>query len=253
VRTDIFHSPKRRIVRAKEHIRNLESRIKLSLKKDPGRHVTELNADGTKEIHKIRFTKPLPERASELALEAAEALRSALDQTGFAVAKAAGNTRLKATYFPIADSAAELENVIKRRCRDVPSDIVTFFRTLAPYQGGNAFIWPLNKLANSSKHTVVLEPAILSLGQIHFARAVLPGGTEFFSRWDSHNNEIAFAAIPIGTNPQYDAQISFGAAFGEIDAVRGQPAISLLNEMASEVERIVLATEAEARRLGLIT
>jgi hypothetical protein len=42
-------------------------------------------------------------------------------------------------------------------------------------------------------------------------------------------------------------------AFGDIQGVARQPVIGVLNAMASEVERICAAIEAEAQRLGLTT
>ncbi|MBX6369254.1 MAG: hypothetical protein IRZ04_14805 [Rhodospirillales bacterium] len=231
----------------------MERRIKSFFEKKPYRHVVETSANGTEKCHKIRFTKRLPERASELAMEAAEALRSALDQACFATALAAKTPKHKSTYFPIADTPAQLEDVIKRRCKDLPPDIVSFLRTLNPYQGGNDLIWSLNKLANSSKHTVVLEPVAMQLGEIHIKHAVFYGGGSILSQWDNENNEITFAKTAVGSNSYYDVQLGFGVSFGEIEAVRGQPAIPLLRQMAIEVERIVVAIEAESRRLGLIS
>lgn len=253
-RRDLFYSPKRLIRRANEHIRNLEARIKRFFKDEPGRHVSELDADGTNEIHKIRFAKTFPDRPGELAFEAGIALRSALDQAGYATAVGSGKIRPRRAYFPIADSEPQLETDVigRRRCDDLLPEILTLFRTFNPYKGGNDPIWALNKICNS-RHIVLLEPVAMVLGQIHFRAARFSGGTEFFSRWDAENNEIAFASLPVGSDPQYDAQISIAVAFGDVEGVRGQPAAPALRTMASEVQRIVLTTEAEARRLGLTT
>ena len=60
-----------------------------------------------------------------------------------------------------------------------------------------------------------------------------------------------FASTGPDTAFQYDFDISFFVAFGEIDAIGGQPAICLLAAIAGEVNRIVLAVEAEAKRIGL--
>jgi hypothetical protein len=250
---DLFDSPKRRIRRANEHIRNLEARIKRFFKDEPYRRIVELNTSGSKEIHKIRFIKPFPDRPGELAFEAGVALRSALDQVGYATAVASGKVRPKSAYFPIADSAVQLEtDVIGRgRCGDLPQEILALFRNFKPYKGGNDSIWALNKICNS-RHIVLLEPIAMALGQIHFRVGRFSGGTEFFSSWDAEKNEIAFASLPIGSNPQYDAQISIMVAFGDVEGVRGEEAASSLRTMASEVERIVLTTEAETRRLGLV-
>jgi hypothetical protein len=49
------------------------------------------------------------------------------------------------------------------------------------------------------------------------------------------------------------ANVTITVAIDAIDAVRGQPAVSVLDTMRSIVERILMATEAECRRLGFIS
>ena len=70
--------------------------------------------------------------------------------------------------------------------------------------------------------------------------------------WDRVNNEIVFFKVGVGSNFEYDLNFNIYIAFDEPDAIRGQPIVPALNAMASEVNRIVLATEAEGRRLGII-
>ena len=98
---DLFNSPKRRLRRAKHHISNLNTRIKKFFKKYPCVRVIEKDTDGTTDLHKIKLAKRLPENIDELAWEAVEGLRAALDQVGFAVAFAFGKTEAKSAYFPL--------------------------------------------------------------------------------------------------------------------------------------------------------
>jgi hypothetical protein len=253
-----FHVPRRKILRAKEHTRNMESRIRRFFDSEPYTYIREVNAQRTHELHKVRFKKQIPERAGELAVEAAEALRSALDQAAFAVAAAANPTRprssIKCAYFPIADSAAQLmTDVINRgRCKDLPPDIVTFLCALKPHKGGNDLIWAVNKLANANKHAGILDPVAGTIGTIYFRNATFSSGTEFYSNWDPEKNEIEFAALPVGRHAQYDGDVSLGVTFGEIEAVRGRPPDVFLNAAIIEFDRIIDAIEAETKRLGII-
>ena len=50
----------------------------------------------------------------------------------------------------------------------------------------------------------------------------------------------------------YNFQLAFHIAFGNIDPLTGAEVTSTLKAIYAEVERILLGTEAEARRLGLI-
>jgi hypothetical protein len=80
-------------------------------------------------------------------MEIIEALRSALDQAGAACAVLTGKTNPKKSYFPFADSGPELTKVIKGRCKDLPGEIISLFRSFQPYQGGNDPLWAMNKIA----------------------------------------------------------------------------------------------------------
>ncbi len=127
---DPFESPKRRLARAKQHVNHLEKRINTFFKKEPYARVVEKDADGVTDLHKIKFTKPLPDSCDLAATEALEALRATLDQIGYATASLAGKVDPKQTQFPIADDAAALDNVIARkRCNDLPKEIVALFRS----------------------------------------------------------------------------------------------------------------------------
>lgn len=97
---DPFYSPKRRIARAKKHIRDLEGEIKAFLDSKPYARVIEPDAEGTGELHKIKFTKALSECLSDTAVDAVDNLRSALDQAGYAVAVASGRPNAKSSYSP---------------------------------------------------------------------------------------------------------------------------------------------------------
>jgi hypothetical protein len=70
--------------------------------------------------------------------------------------------------------------------------------------------------------------------------------------WDRTNNEIIIARRSKGTKTNYNGEILLHIAFDQIEIVSGEPAGPILNAFTSEVEGILLAIEAEARRIGLI-
>jgi hypothetical protein len=59
------------------------------------------------------------------------------------------------------------------------------------------------------------------------------------------------------TGPTTEANINclltISVAIGKIEIVEGQPALNVLNATAGEVERVLMAIEAEARRVGLFS
>ena len=249
---DPFVSSKRRLARAKKNLRSLKDRGKRFFAKQPHAPVIETDLNSTYDLHCLRFTRRLPPGFTDSVVECAEGLRSCLDLVGYACAVASGRPNAKSAYFPIADDAAGLENVIKGRCKDIPTDIVTLFRGFKPYKGGNDAVWALNRIGNTSKHKLI-APLAMGSDSSFFRYLTMPAGGEVLNpRWDSEKNAIPFLRVPAGSLSKYDLNVSFFVAFGEVDAVAGQPMIPVLYTIASEVERIILATEVEARRIGLI-
>jgi hypothetical protein len=251
---DLFRSPKRRIASAKQHIQYLEAGIKAFLDSKPYAHVVEPDIDGF-EAHKVKLTQTFPDGLINEAVRAAEDLRAALDQAGFASAVASGKSNPKNTYFPIANSATELETSIigRGRCKDLPPDILALFRSFKPYKGGNDLVWAVNQVANGTKHRLLIPIGMQTnavrtshLGSSGYAKRL--GGDQ----WDADKDEMVFAVVSPGSNVQYNMQLAFIVAFGPIETIFRKPAVRVLGRMTAEVERIVLATEAECRRLNLL-
>ncbi len=249
---DPFESPKARLKRANAHIARLHKRIEVFFKKAPYRTVVELDADGVTQLHKFKFTKRLSESCVHSATEALEALRFALDQIGYATAVASGAVLPKRTQFPIGDDEAGLANLIKRNVsKDLPKEILALFVSFKPYKGGNDAIWALNKLRNAG-HTTLLPVAVVSDGATGFSgtlsNASIPGNLTL----DPEKNEIIFGRVGPGGIFNYDIRFSFMIRLSEIDVVAYNQAVAVLRAMSAEVKRILMATEAECRRLGLL-
>ncbi len=252
--TDSFYSPKRRLSRANNHIEILHGQIEAFFGSAPCHSVAEMDADGITNLLKLKFTKRIPESCIDSAAEAVEALRSTLDQTGYAAAVASGKVAPKRAYFPIGDDPEGLNNVIKLgKSKDLPNDILSLFVAFKPYKGGNDAIWALNKIRHST-HTI-LTPVGVVPDAAYILHMSDNGLVDFLPNpiWDSEKNEIIFARVKEGGKIKYDLVFSFLVALGDIDFITRHQAVAVLRAMAGEVERILRATEAECRRLGFIT
>jgi len=253
--TDLFTHSKRRIARAREHIANLDIETKAFFESKPWTSVNEPNPDKPDEIlGKIRFTSRFPDNVFNLGEESIEGLRAALDKCAFATA---GNPSSKSAYFPIADSAGQLETEVigRGRCKDIPPDILTFFRAFQPYKGGNNLVWALNKARQPSIHGLFSIAAAYPAGsaRLRVTGRITSGPSVIVDpAWNRDKNEIAFFKVGAGSEFEYNLDFSLYVAFNEPDVIRGSALVPTLSAMASEVERIVLATETECLRLGLI-
>jgi hypothetical protein len=250
---DPFASPKRRLARAKEQISDLKTRIEAWGESNPYARIVERNARGFDE-HKVKVTISLPDVVTDIAYEAIEALRSSLDQATYAVAIACKAKRSDLIHFPIADNVTDFENGLKGWLREFPPDILTLFRTLKPYQAGNQIIWALNRIRRQGTHRLLVTVgsalhgvAVKNLSISSPAPCEIPP-----PRWDSEKNEITLVIVGPGSNLQYDIDLAFFVAFGQVEGLAGEPVFDTLDDAAREVERIVVAIEAESRRIGLI-
>ena len=250
-KSDPFESPKRRLKRGKKHASRLEKRIHSFLKKKPYKNVQDVDTEGVT-THALKFTSDFPESCADAAVEAIEALRSSLDQTGYAAALLGGATDPKNAYFPIADTASDLDGVVKGRCKDLPPEIATLFRSFDAHEGGNYALWALNKLCNANKHRLLMPIGTLA-AQMRLGAGRIRGGEILVPRWNREKNQIEFARVRPGGEFKYDAEISFFVGFDEFNGVKPAPAVGMLNAIASEVQRVLVATEAECRRLNLIS
>jgi hypothetical protein len=250
---DIFHSAKLRLSRAKEHLIDLNDRIKAFFDAKPYKLVVESDSNGWIHAHKIKFTKPFPDDFAVVAADVVDNLRSALDQSWFAIAiisrviKSSGKA-----YFPFADNASDFDSVLRRGCKNFPHDILTLLRTFKPYKGGNDLLWALNRICATNKHEM-LAPTSINVNMGFSVVKTRKGRTEIITpKWNRRDNEIIYFITFKDDEIDYHIPLALDIAFDKVEIVAGQPAVAVLNRLAGEVENILLALEREIRRLGFV-
>lgn len=249
---DPLESPKLCLSYARDDIQDLDNKFEAFFMSNPYTKVIEHDLKAGMDVHKVKLTKQLPARISHLANRIAVEMRSALDQCGYAIAKASGNTRLKGTYFPFARTASELDDVVSRRCKDLPPEISAFFRSFNAHKGGDDLLWSLNELANCHKHRFIMPVAHGNVGT-HFKNLSVRGSFAIPNQaWNTEKNEIEIFRASHGSETKYDIDLAFYVAFGDIGAVKGAPVLTVLLDLANRVQEIIGATETEARRIGLV-
>lgn len=254
---DPFAKAKLKLVRAKKNRDDFEIERGRFIGAHPWSQTTESGADGCSKEFKVRLNRPFPDTFSELASYATQNLRACLDVAACASAKCSGKSGNNAP-FPFGESPEGLENSIKGRCKDIHPDILTLMRGFKPYKAGNPLLWAINHIANLDKHAAIVIPVAPGVGSLVFTGR-LPGGGEATINlpmspfWRPENNEVVCTISGIETHPKlranYDVNIMLDIAFGEIDVVGRHPAIGVLYQMISVVEGILLAIEAETKRL----
>jgi hypothetical protein len=180
--------------------------------------------------------------------------------------------------FPVAKDEAHFRKTVPGCCKDLPSEIITLFRSCNAYKGGNDVLWTLNELCNTKKHfslvpmsagrailkiipTAEHELASKSRTPEQISSGARPAGfyglvegsvTPENTKWDQSKNELLLLRTDPKKNVNYDANVSLSVSIEGIDILRRKPAVSVLRQMLNVVAKVGTTTESECRRLGLI-
>lgn len=277
---DHFESAKRTVARANHHISDLERQILAFTNEKPWSYIVDEDADGFHKLHKIRFSRRLPIDLPSIVFDAVNNLRASLDHCGYACAVAAKSDSLKHIAFPFAKDEARWAAKVAGCCKDLPKEIIAFFRSCNAYKGGNEILWSMNELCNTKKHfsLVPLTAGKASLkitptekhelaikhrasGGFTISGGGSPAGFHGFimsevssanSRWNAAKNELLLLKTDPKENVQYDANVALSVSIEGIETLRGIPAVSALQQMLKVVATVGATTEGECRRLRLI-
>ena len=202
--------------------------------------------------YKIKQIEGAPDELSDYVDTTIDGLRAALDSACYDSGEALGKPTPKYANFPFADSARELENTIKGRCKDIHPEIVDLLRSFAPYEAGNKVLWAFNKARQVNQHKSLVD-FVISIGNVTLDKIKVVNSGRGFAlvcKWYPVEREFIVAhwmegaEIEIGT---INAEVY--PAFINAGALDGQPVIGGLKEIASIVEGIVIAIKGQTERL----
>ncbi len=246
-----FDDPKELIDHTRDHIENLEARVKAFFDGKPYAAIIEADTSAGQQVHKVKLTDLLPRRAATVAKDVFTNIRDTLDHAVQASAATLrpGRRNLR-TGFPFALSAAGVHDKLNGELIDVPPEIRTLLEAFGPHQAGNQMLWGLNCTRNVETHRIIVPLLAASIGNSQRVAGTIVGDC-FIShrRWDAANNEVEYLRVGIGSDVQYELNVAFDVLLGDVEVLGGKSAITTLYEIAREVESVVLAIEAETARL----
>jgi hypothetical protein len=254
---DLFHSPRLTLARAEHHIREFNETVDTFIAEKPWTRFVEHDPKLGRDLHKAKLTKEPPEILSCVLFDATNNLRAVLDQIGYASAVAAKSPSLKAIKFPFGPTEEKWRNNLNGRCKDLPTEIRSIFERSNAYPGGNDPLWATNEIANANKH-FGLKGLLLTRPDAFFSariegrggreEIVSPGGAGI--GWDAGKNEVTLFVAEPGAKTHVHVNITASVAIDGIQIHACPTAPALLDAARNEIKRILMATEAECRRLG---
>jgi hypothetical protein len=245
---DPFRSSRLKIDRAKHHIDEIDARLIRFETEDPYVVVIEEDAEPGYEVHKLRLRERSPcDAISVMVGDAINNLRAALDHAVCACAIATGNSapKFRTCSFPFGKDLATFNSAVMG-CTSVPEEIRTCLRSFQAYETGYRALWTLNQMCNWDKHALI-RATIIGFGD---DRILLRSGTIEPPKnpfWDNPKEEVEL--FRTNSNPQYDLRFTLEIAFDGPGLLAGKRIVPALNAFLDPVERVLMALEAETRRL----
>jgi hypothetical protein len=246
-----FESPNLLIERAKKHFGELVTEGKAFFDSKPYVQAVEEDKKTGEQLHKLKFTAPLPPTLKVCASDIANNLRSALDQAVWCSVVDLGEQPDKKLHFPFGVSMESMENAIKGRLQKVAPKVVTLIRSFQPYKGGDDLLWGLSKLSAANKHQMLVPVAATTDAMLVNNMTISGPASIPVPVWDKQKNELVFARVGKGGILKYDVAFSFYLAFGDIEIVKDQPTIPTLHTLIGKTENILSAIEKETTQLRL--
>lgn len=250
-----FDSARTLIARAREHIGCLDASFKAFLETKPYARAIDLDPDTGEQVHKVRLVAKLPRRAEAILKDAASNLRDALDHAVHCSALILDSSFPNCTGFPFATHpngvAGELES---DRLKGIHPEIRALLAGFEPYETGNKLLWGLNRIRVPTTHRMLIPMLIapdgVFIGPGTF-RMVTDGTSPKigYSKWNPAENEVEYMRLPGNATAEYEVNLTVRVVLDNIPALADQEVVSALYAIASEVDRIVSAIEAETHRV----
>jgi hypothetical protein len=236
-----------KIKRAKEHIRDLQTRIDELINPDSYAIIVEDDPKTGDKVYRAQFRSPIPPELPAIIGDVLHNLRSALDHLVWQLVKAAGNKPSRENSFPIFTKAKDFRDLLKKfkaggncKIKGVTKAAMQLIKRTKPYKRGNRWLWVIHELNNIDKHRLLIAAAAanpyLALEREGKRESVwqrpkiqlLKDGAEVF-RWPRS----------IAKDMDMQTQFAILIAFGEPKVIKGQPVVPLLQQLADLVDAIV--------------
>ncbi len=247
-----FEDARLLVDRAQGHIDELEVGIKGFFADEPWATIVEPNVEKTEYVYKFRPVQRFDPNLKTIAADAANNLRSALDHIASECAMLNGAENIKNIHFPFRPTAAELDKVIAGKdLRDVPSEVLAYFRALNPHKGGNDRLYALTQISARNKHWS-LTPMFTN---VHGIKVIHDDNRQRMVQtphWPTSAEDDLVLFTSPNADEHYQLNILVTVRFDEINGLDKSHPVATLRYLAGVVNDVIDGCEAICQRLGLL-
>jgi hypothetical protein len=238
-----------KVERAKEHVRDLETRMIGFMRQKPYRAVLSQEMATGQHVISAQVEEQPPIWWGAIAGDAVQNLRSALDLLVYQLVLSNGREPTSETGFPVGLSPSAYAALSERRLTGVAGAVRSQIDALRPYRGGNPALWRLEELAIVDRRTGLIPASAARKAMLDVVSGldfpntpitISPGYPNKVVVPIENGTELARVSRAHGTAQLavYD-QGAFYVAFGELEAVRGAPLLPTLHSLVSATEATV--------------
>ena len=253
---DRLHHITAKVVRADQHIQDLQTQHETFLTANPYKIATKRDPETRRLIYYLSQALAPEDRMATTLGDILQNLISALDHLAYQLVcvGTATDGPHPHVYFPIADDYAKYEATKNARTKGMRPDAIKAIDAIRPYRGGNDSLWKLSKLNNIDKHRLIItigsayhsvniapvlnrgfEESFPQFGPLPVFDLYLKPGDRLFPL---KTGDELFIDAP-DAKPNATIKFRFEVAFGERGIIEGEPLIKTVLEFKSLVARII--------------
>lgn len=252
---DLFESPKALLNWAYEDLQRFKELEKAFFESEPYKRVVEFDEKFQRNAHRLRFTRSPPDEMRKLASHIVNDLRHALDQAFVTSARFFGwkpTKRQNLIYFPWAKTRADLQH----RLKPIPKEIHGVIYEAEPYfaqsdgSGGDDIIRELGRIAGPNKHEVALRSAAL----VRIAEMKIDWDADWrvpYNAEGTAEDEVTLGYFPVGSEGNYEADITMFITFREVERLRNHAASDLFDYWGSFANHAVGSLEGRVTKSAI--
>jgi hypothetical protein len=238
-----------KVKRAREHIADLDRRIHLFFTGPPNPYplIREIETHTGDLVIKLDRCEPVPEDLPLVIGDALQNLRTALDHLVWQLVLSNGGTPGTQTAFPITKNAQQYKSVAPGKTKGVTPEAAKMIDAFRPYGGGNEVLFGLHLLNNSDKHRLLLICGAAHLStafqfQLSPTPQCLAMPVPYHQTYPLKEGRELYR-IPKDVDGTFDQnpEFTFRLAFGDGEAMGGEPMLPPLHQLADLIDAIILA------------